>query len=211
MSGAATVWRRFRRSRLATAALLWVALLAFVALLAPLLANEKPLLARTSHGLTFPAFGDLSWKAPSIGAAPRANASFTVQAPVPYSPNAIALGERLLPPSRRHPMGTDDVGRDVLARVIHGTRVSLVVGVLASAIALLLGSTLGALAGYYGRATDWVVSRLVEVVLCFPFLFLTLAVVALFRPSLLSVLIALGLTSWTSEARFMRAEVLRIR
>ena len=126
-------------------------------------------------------------------------------------PNNVDLASRLLPPDHAHRLGTDDLGRDVLSRVIHGARVSLTVGFTATAIALLIGSFLGALAGYYGGAVDWIVSRLIEVVLCFPFLLLVLAIVALFRPSFITIMIALGLTSWTTEARFIRGEFLRIR
>jgi peptide/nickel transport system permease protein len=127
------------------------------------------------------------------------------------SPDAIHLNARLQPPSAQHPFGTDNVGRDVLTRMIHGSRVSLVVGYSATALSLIIGSLLGALAGYYGGVADWIVSRLIEVVLCFPFLFLVLGIVALFRPSIYTILIALALTSWTTEARFVRAEFLRIR
>jgi peptide/nickel transport system permease protein len=95
--------------------------------------------------------------------------------------------------------------------MIHGARVSLMVGFTATAISLIVGSILGALAGYYGGTADWIVSRLIEIVLCFPFLFLVLAIVALFKPSLYTIMIALGLTSWTTEARFVRGEFLRIR
>ncbi|HUJ13661.1 MAG TPA: ABC transporter permease [Thermoanaerobaculia bacterium] len=126
-------------------------------------------------------------------------------------PNAVDLASRLGPPSAAHPLGTDDLGRDVLARLVHGARVSLSVGFAATAIALVIGSFFGALAGYYGGAADWIVSRVIEVVLCFPFLLLVLAIVALFGPSFLTVLVALGATSWTSEARFIRGEFLRIR
>lgn len=126
-------------------------------------------------------------------------------------PNAVDLASRLRPPDNVHRLGTDDLGRDVLSRVIHGARVSLTVGFTATAISLLVGSLLGALAGYYGGAADWIVSRLIEVVLCFPFLVLVLGIVALFRPSFLTIMIALGLTSWTTEARFVRGEFLRIR
>lgn len=127
------------------------------------------------------------------------------------SPDAIELGARLSPPGVGHPLGTDDLGRDVLARLMHGARVSLIVGLVATMISVVVGSLLGALAGYYGGATDWFISRLIEVVLCFPFLFLVLGIVALFEPSLATIVIALGLTSWTSEARFVRGEFLRIR
>ncbi len=162
-----TGWQRFRRSKVATGALVYVVLITIVAAAAPLLA--------------------------------------------PYAPNRIDLSAHLEPPSSHHLLGTDDVGRDVLARMIHGSRVSLVVGYSATLLSLLIGSVLGALAGYYGGIADWIVSRLIEIVLCFPFLFLVLGIVALFRPSLYSVLIALAITSWTTEARFVRAEFLRIR
>jgi len=169
-----TRWRRFRRSRLAVWALVYVAAVCVIAAFAPLIASDSSPI-------------------------------------VPFGPNSIDLARRLEPPDAIHRLGTDDLGRDVLARIIHGTRVSLSVGLMATAIALVVGSVLGALAGYYGGAADWIVSRLIEVVLCFPFLLLVLAIVALFRPSLLTIMIALGLTSWTTEARFVRAEFLRIR
>ena len=136
-----------------------------------------------------------------------------MSAPVlsPAAPDRIDVTERLQPPSSEHWFGTDDLGRDVLARMIYGTRVSLLVGFSATLLAIVIGSALGAVAGYYGSAADWIVSRLIEVVLCFPFLFLVLGIVALFRPSLWTIMVALAVTSWTTEARFVRAEFLRIR
>lgn len=129
----------------------------------------------------------------------------------PYAPNEIDLPAHLQPPGPHHLLGTDDLGRDVLARMIHGSRVSLLVGYSATVLSLIIGALLGGLAGYYGGVADWIVSRLIEVVLCFPFLFLVLGIIALFKPSLYTILIALALTSWTTEARFVRAEFLRIR
>lgn len=201
-------WYRFRRSRLATFALVYVGVATFIALFAPLIANRKPLIAKTSAGWTFPAFADL-WSADFDRPAPPA--TFALRAPVPFSPNTIDLASRLEPPGNGHYLGTDDLGRDVLSRMIHGARVSLAVGYFATVIALLVGSFFGALAGYYGGAADWLVSRFIEVVLCFPFLFLLLGIVALFKPSMMTIMIALGLTSWTSEARYVRGELLRIR
>jgi peptide/nickel transport system permease protein len=162
----AATWSRFRRSKLALVALIYIGIVALIAGLAPFLTSD---------------------------------------------PNSVDLASRLRPPDRTHRLGTDDLGRDVLSRVIHGARVSLSVGFAATAISLIIGSFLGAIAGYYRGLADWVVSRLIEIVLCFPFLLLVLAIVALFRPSFLTVMIALGLTSWTTEARFMRGEFLRIR
>lgn len=130
---------------------------------------------------------------------------------VPFGPDAVSIGERLQPPGGAHLLGTDELGRDLLARLIHGGAVSLAVGFTAAAIALIVGSLLGSIAGFYGGAVDWMVSRLIEVVLCFPFLFLMLAVVAFFPQSLLTIVLALGLTAWTNEARLVRAEFLRLK
>jgi peptide/nickel transport system permease protein len=203
-------WTRFRRSRFATFALAYVAVMAVVALLAPVLANRKPLVQRSAGGWSFPAVADYWAEDPDMDV-PSEAATFALPAPVRFSPNTIDLASRLQPPGGGHALGTDDLGRDILARLIHGARVSLAVGLLATVISLVVGSLLGALAGYYGGAADWIVSRLIEVVLCFPFLFLVLGIVALFKPSIWTIMIALGLTSWTSEARYVRGEFLRIR
>lgn len=210
-SAARLTWARFRRSKLATFALFYVAFMTLVAFFAPLLANRKPLIARTSQGLAFPALADYWTADPDLDPPHLANARPILRAPISFSPNSIALGDRLEPPDAAHVLGTDDLGRDVLARMIHGARVSLTVGFLATLLSVIVGSFLGALAGYYGRGVDWFVSRLIEIVLCFPFLFLVLGIVALFRPSIYTIMIALGLTTWTSEARYVRGEFLRIR
>jgi peptide/nickel transport system permease protein len=202
-------WRRFRRSKLATAVLIYVLFMAAVALFAPLIANRKPLVQRTPNGLRFPAFADYVIGDPDMESPVKG--TFALPAPVPYSPNSVDLLQRLEPPGRGHLLGTDDLGRDILSRMIHGARVSLMIGFFATAIALVIGSLFGALAGYYGGAADWIVSRVIEIVLCFPFLFLVLGIVALFKPSIYTLMIALGLTSWTSEARYVRGEFLRIR
>jgi peptide/nickel transport system permease protein len=202
--GGGPVWQRFRRSRIAAIALVWICVMIATALLAPLLATEKPLAVRTNGEWRFPPIGEAR-------ARERAGSDLVIRAPLSYSPDTVNLAARLQPPGIEHPLGTDDLGRDVLARMIHGARVSLAVGIVATLISLLVGSLLGALAGYYGGAVDWCVSRVIEVVLCFPFLFLVLGIVALFRPSFWTMILALGLTSWTTEARFLRGEFLRIR
>lgn len=201
--------RRFRRNGLASAALVWIGLMMAVALLAPLLANGEPLAVRDSGGWRFPAVADFFGRRTPL--TEPATAGLRVNAPVSFSPDAIELKARLTPPGAAHLLGTDDLGRDVLARMIHGARVSLSIGLVATLIALVVGSAFGAVAGYYGGAADWLVSRLIEVVLCFPFLFLVLGIVALFKASFWTMILALGLTSWTTEARFLRGEFLRIR
>lgn len=203
-------WRRFRRSRLALIALIYVAIVAAIATLAPLVANRKPVFEKHANGFAFPALADY-WVVDADMDVPRPPATYALHAPIPFSPNTVDVVKRLAPPDREHWLGTDDLGRDVLSRMIHGAQVSLAVGFLATAISLILGSFLGAIAGYYGGAADWLVSRVIEVVLCFPFLFIVLGIVALFRPSLWTIMIALGLTSWTNEARYVRAEFLKTR
>jgi peptide/nickel transport system permease protein len=203
-------WKRFRRSRLAFVALIYIGFMTVMALLAPLLANRKPLALQTASGWTFPALDDYWIDDPDFDR-PAVASTSSISAPIPHSPNSVDVRDRLAAPKGEHLFGTDELGRDVLSRMIHGARVSLLVGFVATAIALIVGSFFGALAGYYGGAVDWAVSRLIEIVLCFPFLFLVLGIVALFKPSTYTIVIALGLTSWTSEARYMRGELLRIR
>jgi peptide/nickel transport system permease protein len=188
--------------------LLYVGVMSVIAFFAPLLANRKPLLERTARGWSAPALADYWLDDPDLEL-PTQPATFTLHAPIPFSPNSIDLRSRLAGPTHPHYLGTDDLGRDVLSRMIHGARVSLAVGLLATLIAVIVGSFFGAIAGYYGGAADWIVSRTIEIVLCFPFLFL--GIVALFKPSMMTIMIALGLTSWTSEARYVRGEFLRIR
>lgn len=149
--------------------------------------------------------------APLITAGPSGNGSSPSHSLVPFSPDQIDLASRLQAPSRVHWLGTDDLGRDVLARMIHGSRVSLFIASTATFCSAIVGIVLGALAGYYRGAADWLVSRLIEIVLCFPFLFLLLAIVALAGPSVGTIILALAITSWTSEARLVRGEFLRIR
>ena len=123
----------------------------------------------------------------------------------------IRLGERLQAPSAAHPFGTDDLGRDLLARVVVATPVSLGIGLLAAAVSLFVGFTVGGVAGYFGGAVDLLLSRLIEVVLCFPVLFLLLALAAFLPPTPLTVILAIGLTTWPGDARYARAEVLKVK
>ena len=123
----------------------------------------------------------------------------------------IRLEERLQSPSFAHPFGTDDLGRDLAARVIAATPISLVIGVVAAAMSLAVGFGVGGAAGYFGGAADLVLSRLIEVVLCFPVLFLLLALAAFLPPSPATVVLAIGLTTWPADARYARAEILRAR
>ena len=128
-----------------------------------------------------------------------------------HDPLAIDLRARLLPPSAEHWMGTDFQGRDVWARLVYGARISLSVGLVSQSVALLLGVTLGLLAGYYGRWVDEIVMRLADVTLAFPTLLLLIAMVAAFDPSLTVVFVTIGVVGWAGMARLVRGQVLVVR
>jgi len=146
-----------------------------------------------------------------VAALRAAGEGWAVFAPVPYDPiEQLADVGPLSPPSRRHLMGTDSVSRDVLARMVYGARVSLSVGFVGVAIYVLIGVLLGAIAAYYGGWVDVVLSRCIEIVMCFPTFLLILTIVAfLEQRSILNIMVVIGLTSWTGVARLVRGEVLR--
>ncbi|MEJ2183239.1 MAG: ABC transporter permease [Nitrospirota bacterium] len=165
---AGIIWRRFKRNKLSVAGAVMVAMLALVALGAPLLS--------------------------------------------PYDPKTIDIENVLSPPSAAHPLGTDDLGRDVLSRMIWGSRVSLSVGFVAVGIAMTIGIFVGALAGYFGGKTDAVLMRLVDVMLTFPTFFLILAVIAVVpEPNIYIIMAVIGVTGWMDVARLVRAEFLTLK
>lgn len=132
---------------------------------------------------------------------------------VPYSPYEYNLEEVLQPPSLRHIMGTDEQGRDVLSRLIYGARVSLFVGLVSVLIYSAIGILIGALAGFFQGRIDMLISRFIEVVICFPTFFLILCLLSLFSSnefSLLNIMIVISLTSWTGIARMVRGEFLKL-
>jgi ABC-type dipeptide/oligopeptide/nickel transport system permease subunit len=128
-----------------------------------------------------------------------------------HDPIRIDLASQLRPPSAEHWLGTDVQGRDVWARLIYGARVSLAVGLISQSIALLLGVTLGLIAGYYGRWVDEIVMRLADVTLAFPTLLLLIAMVAALQPSLTVVFVTVGVVGWAGMARLVRGQVLVVR
>jgi len=129
----------------------------------------------------------------------------------PWDPNRPDVRKILDRPSRAHPLGTDQLGRDVLSRMLYGARVSLAVGFVSVGIATLIGIALGAAAGYHGGTIDAMVMRLVDLMLVFPRLFLLLAVLAFLRPSIWTIMAVIGLTGWMSVARLVRAEFLALK
>ncbi len=155
-------------------------------------------------------------------------ASIAILAPVvaPHSPTAINVYNVLSPPSLEHPLGTDELGRDVLSRMIWGSRVSLKVGFIAVGIAISIGTFLGAIAGYYGGRIDALLMRFVDIMggridallmrfvdimLAFPTFFLILAVIAIVEPSISTIMIVIGLTGWMDVSRLVRAEFLTLK
>jgi peptide/nickel transport system permease protein len=161
------IWKRFSKNRLAVAGGIIVAVLFFVAVLAPLLS--------------------------------------------PYNPDDIDRKHILVSPDIHHPLGTDDLGRDVLSRMIWGARISLAVGFVAVGIATVIGIFFGALAGYYGGWAERIIMRFIDIMLTIPTFFLILAVLAFVEPSIWKIMIVIGLTSWMTVARLVRAEFLSIK
>lgn len=131
----------------------------------------------------------------------------------PYDPTFLDTSKRFLAPfqTMAHPLGTDDLGRDTLSRLLHGGRISLAVGIVAMIATVITGAVIGVIAGYRGGLVDTLLMRFVDTMLCFPQVFLLLVVAAFVPPSLLTISLIIGLTSWMEVARIVRAEILRLK
>lgn len=221
-----TVWRRMRRNRRGTVGLLFVLLLVLVAFLSPLLASGQPIVCRYKGQLYFPAVVELfqsrtpgshwinkasPFNLPQFDAKRELDPKeFAIWPMIPYH-EYEQTSEFYAPPSRVHWLGTDDLGRDVAARMIHGATVSVKVGFISMGIASLIGMIIGSMAGYWGGWVDMVISRVIEVVVCFPVFFLILSIMVWLEPNITNVMIVIGLTRWTSIARYTRGEFIRIK
>jgi peptide/nickel transport system permease protein len=137
--------------------------------------------------------------------------SVTTQYIAPYDPSTIDVNNILASPSKAHLFGTDELGRDVFTRMLYGAGISLKVGFVAVGIAVLIGTVLGAISGYYGGLMDIVIMRFVDIMLCFPSFFLILAVIAFMEPSIFNIMAVIGLTSWMGITRLVRAEFLSLK
>lgn len=129
----------------------------------------------------------------------------------PYDPNIQDTSRRLETPSHTHPLGLDDLGRDVLSRILWGARVSLRVGFSVVLLASLIGITLGAISGYFGGWIDTIIMRITDILLAFPGILLAIALVAVLGPSLNNVILALATIGWVGYARLVRGQVLKVR
>ncbi|MCC6749483.1 MAG: ABC transporter permease [Deltaproteobacteria bacterium] len=212
------IWPRLARQRAARGGLLLLVLLGGVALLADFLASDLPLLARFEGTLyVLPALRrppELARRGNQELRRDRRPGDWFVMPLCEYGPEQQPEILRPPPasPDAEHWLGTDDRGRDVFARAVHGTRVSLAVGFGAVALYALLGLLLGLLGGYLGGWVDWTVCRLAELGLTLPTFFVVLIVMALTERSSVSLLIlVIGATRWPEVARLVRAEVLRLR
>ena len=136
-----------------------------------------------------------------------------ILAPVltPYTFDGMDLHNRLAPPSRAHLLGTDEAGRDVLTRMLYGSRVSLLVGIVPTVISMLAGAILGIIAGYNGGRTDAVIMRIADVMLAFPSMFLAMAIMYTLGDGMINIFLALALVNWASVARIVRAETLKLK
>lgn len=244
-SFSARAWRRLKTHPQGMGGLVIVILLAFTSVTAPLMANDRPIVARYKGEWVAPAmvayveswvpWQSLRYELQSWEARPgffpfaehyailegkrwkevreSEEMGFALWPPVPWNPNQFDPTVLRMKPgeSPGHLLGTDDRGRDVLARLIHGSVVAMLVGVVAMSIATTIGSLLGVTAGYFRGWVDMVLSRIAEVVMCFPFFFLVIAVIAFLEPSIINIMVTLGLISWTSIFRLVRGEVLKTR
>lgn len=161
-----TVWRRFRRHKLAMASCAVLLLLLLASLFGPILS--------------------------------------------PYDPTLTA-GAFSAPPSLQHWLGTDQIGRDVLTRLLCGTRISLFVGVMAALVSTVVGVVLGLVSGFFGGVVDMVIMRLTDAIMSFPYILLVLVAAAIFEPGLWTIILILGLVDWPGVARLVRGNVLSLR
>lgn len=126
----------------------------------------------------------------------------------PYSYDEVNYDESLKPPSPQHILGTDILGRDIFSRIVYGSRVSLEVGIIAVAISVLIGVTLGLISGYFGGWVDVIIMRLVDITYSFPFLLFAIAIMTILGPGMINVFIAIGIINWAWFARVTRGSVL---
>lgn len=129
----------------------------------------------------------------------------------PYDPSVQELARRLEAPTLAHLLGLDELGRDILARLLQGARISLMVGIAVVSVSSVVGMVLGSMAGYYGGLVDDVISRVIDVLMAFPGILLAIALVAVLGPSLVNVVLALSVIGWVGYARLVRGQALRAR
>ncbi len=215
------VKNQYRKNKLALLGFYLVIFLFTIALVADFLANDKPLLCKYDGHYYSPVvkeyfvkmeltkwqpfFLNVEWKELEFDS--------VVWAPVPFRPSNLDFSSRFKPPGvNGHILGTDQLGRDVLSGMIHGTRIALLVGFVSMSIAIMIGVILGALAGYLGGIIDVIIQRMIEIMITIPTFFLIITVVAFYpQGGIWMIMVVIGVTGWTSIARYTRAEFLKTR
>lgn len=213
-----SAWRQFRKNRLALVGFAFAASLGAIALFADFLASDQPILmSRQGELHVLPnMFKDTDLLREDIFSLSKdPKVAWKIDPLIPYGPLQDRVEGQLSveqPPSGAHWFGTDNRGRDVLSRLIHGARISLSVGFVAVSIYVFIGLLLGSLAGYFGGWIDSIISRITEVLLSFPSLILILALMGIVEePSIYIVMLVIGLTGWTGVSRLVRAEILKLK
>lgn len=204
------VWKSLTKSWAVMVSLIIVGIFMLIALFAPLIANNKPYIFATEQKTYFPFFhhyaelNEVDFKKESLS-------KFKVLPPIPYSYSEYDFSSIAIGPCKKHLLGTDDQGRDLAARMIWGTRISIFIGIFTVLFYTIVGIILGALAGYYGGIVDMLVSRLIEIVMCFPTYFLILTILAIYGSGIIKVMIVIAIVSWTGIARIVRGEFMKLR
>ncbi len=214
------VWKQFKHNRLALAGLVAIGLLALVAIFADFLAGDKPYYMKYKGKSYYPVFrqyviylGLADWpeELRRVRNFKKIKVEQAVFPLIPFGPGEIQLRDKYQPPSAQHLLGTDRLGRDVFAGLIHGSRYALTIGLVSVGISMLIGVVLGALAGYFGGWVDLLLARLFELWAAIPSFFLILTAAAFFTPSLFFIMIIIGLTGWVNIARLTRSQFLQVR
>ena len=215
------VRKQYRKNKLAVAALYLMAFLFFIALFADIIANDKPMYCKYEGDHYFPVFREylvkariVKWQTQFLNIDWKLiDYDLVIWPPVPYLPTNLDFKSRFKSPGvNNHLLGSDQLGRDVLSGMIHGTRIALLVGFVSMSIAISIGVILGSLAGYFGGIVDIIILRIVEVMLTIPTFFLIITVVAFYPGGgIWLVMVVIGLTGWTAIARYTRAEFLKTR
>ena len=217
--------RQFKKNRIAVLGVVLILALFVVAVGADFIANDMPLVMSYSGETYFPALqsygvwlGITQWEPQFLNTRYKSfvednfsEEDWAIFPPIPYLSTEVDLLSAIQPPSATHWLGTDDIGRDIASRMVHGSRVSLSVGFVAVSIYVVIGMFIGAFAGYYGGLVDIVASRLIEVMLTIPTFFLIITVVAFLPQSIFNIMVVIGLTSWPTVTRLTRGEFLKAK
>lgn len=220
-------WARFRRNRLGFVSALVLAALLLLSVFAELVANDRPLVAVHDGRWTFPVFhnpperfygGDFDtptdWKDPLIAEQFAKPGNWRIHTLIPHSASSVDSSSRApnpAPPDAKHWLGTDEAGRDMVARLLYGFRTSLLFGLALTAVGMAIGLAMGALQGYFGGKVDLGLQRLIEIWASIPELYLIIIFASIFSPSLLLLLVLLSLFGWIGLSDYVRAEFLRNR